>query len=44
MPVGATVREGGSAEFSGAALAFNDKSTNQDACKGARVDLHYAAS
>jgi hypothetical protein len=34
-----------SGSFSGATLAFNDKpSTNQDACKGATVNLHYVAS
>jgi hypothetical protein len=35
--------DGGSAEFSGARIGFNDKSTNQDACKGATVELHYVA-
>jgi hypothetical protein len=34
-----------SGAFSGATLAFNDKPlTNQDACKGATVNLHYVAS
>lgn len=44
MPVGTTLDAGESATFAGATLGFNDKSTNQDACKGARVDLHYVAS
>ncbi|WP_143230026.1 hypothetical protein [Actinophytocola xanthii] len=44
MPVGKTLKAGETAEFSGAALGFTDKSTNQDACKGARVDLRYTAS
>jgi hypothetical protein len=36
---------GGVAHFSGASLAFNDKSaTNQDGCKGATVNLAYAVS
>jgi hypothetical protein len=33
-----------SGTFSGATLAFNNKATNQDACKGATVNLHYVAS
>lgn len=36
---------GGSANFTGATLAFNDKpSTNQDGCKGATVNLAYTAN
>ncbi len=33
-----------SSEFSGATLKFFDKTTNQNACKGATVHLAYAAS
>jgi hypothetical protein len=33
-----------SGTFSGATLGFNNKLTNQDACKGATVHLHYVAS
>ena len=36
--------KGASASFSGAQLAFNNKTTNQDACKGATVNLAYAVS
>lgn len=32
------------ATFSGATLGFNNKTTNQDACKGATVNLSYAVS
>lgn len=38
------VAAGAEATFSGATLAFNNKTTNQDACKGATVNLSYAAS
>ena len=34
---------GGSTAFAGASIGFNDKSTNQDACKGAAVTVHYLA-
>ena len=44
MPVGAELGTNVSAPFSGATLAFNDKPTNQDGCKGATVQLAYAAS
>ncbi len=36
--------KGASTTFSGAKLSFNNKTVNQDACKGAAVTLAYAAS
>ena len=46
MPVGVEVAAGtGKGAWTGATLAFNNKpTTNQDACKGATVNLSYAAS
>lgn len=44
MPVGRTLPPGGSADFSGALLGFNNKATNQDACQGALLGLQYVAS
>jgi len=46
MSVGAEVPTGnGKGSWTGATLAFNDKAaTNQDACKGATVNLAYAIS
>jgi hypothetical protein len=41
MPVNQTVPPAGSVEIGGAAIAFNDRATNQDACKGATVHLNY---
>jgi hypothetical protein len=42
MPVGQTLAAaGGSADFSGAFIGFNNTSTNQDACKSATVNLLY---
>jgi hypothetical protein len=35
---------GATAHFSGASLGFNDKTSNQDGCKGATVNLAYAVS
>jgi len=35
---------GGSTAFAGASIGFNDKSTNQDACKGATIQLLYTAN
>ena len=35
---------GGSTAFAGASIGFNDKSTNQDACKGATIPLLYTAN
>ncbi len=43
MPVGLVVAPGGSAPFAGALISFNDKSVDQDACKGATVTLTYAS-
>lgn len=44
MPVGRTLKPGESVAFSGASIGFNDKLTNQDACRGARVNLRYDGS
>jgi hypothetical protein len=44
MTVGSDLAPGASANFSGATLAFNDKATNQDQCKGAIVTITYTAS
>lgn len=45
MPVGDTLAaDGGSIPFAGAAIGFNDKSTNQDACQGATIELRYRTS
>ncbi|MBV9823558.1 MAG: hypothetical protein JO144_15100 [Actinobacteria bacterium] len=44
MSVGQDLAPGASATFTGATLAFNNKATNQDGCKGATVNLAYAAS
>lgn len=45
MAVGSDLAPGGSANFSGATLAFNDKpSASQDQCKGATVTITYTAS
>ncbi|MDQ0029204.1 hypothetical protein [Arthrobacter bambusae] len=45
MPVGHEVASGTGVDgWSGATIAFNDKAgTNQDACKGATVNLSYAS-
>ena len=44
MSVNAELAANDSATFSGATLAFNDKDSNQDGCKGATVQLAYTAS
>jgi hypothetical protein len=45
MPVGQPLAPyGGSTAFAGASIGFNDKSTNQDACQGARIELRYRTS
>ena len=44
MSVAQNVAAGGSANFTGATLAFNNKATNQDGCKGATVNLAYASN
>jgi hypothetical protein len=41
MPVNETVPPAGSVEFGGATIGFNNRATNQDACKGATVHLAY---
>lgn len=42
MDVGRTLAPGGgSTTFSGAAIRFNNKSSNQDACQGATIKLRY---
>jgi len=44
MPVGQTLGPETSAAFSGALIGFNNKSTNQDTCKGATISLLYTAN
>lgn len=44
MPVGQDVASGVTVTFTGATLKFSNKTTNQDGCKGATVNLAYAAS
>jgi hypothetical protein len=45
MTVGHEVAAGsGQDSWSGATIQFKDKATNQDACKGVTVNLHYAIS
>lgn len=45
MPVGIEVPVGAAVgAWTGATLAFNDTATNQDACKGATVNLAYVAA
>lgn len=45
MSVGAEIASGNAeGAWTGATLAFNNKPTNQDACKGAVVHLAYSAS
>jgi hypothetical protein len=42
--LGQDVASGATIPFSGTTLKFNNKASNQDACKGATVNLHYAVS
>ena len=44
MLVGKDLAMNAQAGFTGASLKFNNKTTNQDGCKGATVNLAYAAS
>ena len=44
MLIGKDIAAGATESFSGATLQFNNKATNQDGCKGATVNLAYAAS
>jgi hypothetical protein len=44
MAIGQDIASGGTVKFSGATIQFNNKGTNQDGCKGATVNLGYAAS
>lgn len=44
MTVGKDLVSGEIFTFTGATIKFNDKGTNQDGCKGAKVNLAYAAS
>jgi hypothetical protein len=44
MAIGKDVAAGASTSFSGATIQFNNKASNQDGCKGATVNLAYAAS
>jgi hypothetical protein len=41
MNIGATLAPGGSTTFSGASIGFSNGPANQDACKGATVNLTY---
>lgn len=41
MAVGRALDPGGATGFAGASIGFNDKSVNQDACKGATISLQY---
>jgi hypothetical protein len=44
MWVGRSLGPGGSTAYEGALLSFGNKSINQDACKGATVELLYTAN
>jgi hypothetical protein len=44
MTVGQDLDAGEAATFTGATIAFLNKATNQDACKGATVNLLYTAA
>jgi len=44
MPVGRNLGPGGSTGFAGASIGFDNKKTNQDACKGAAIHLLYTAN
>ncbi len=44
MAVGSDLATSATASFTGASLKFNNKTTNQDGCKGATVNMAYAAS
>jgi hypothetical protein len=41
MTVGQTLGPGVSTTFAGASIGFSNKSSNQDACKRATIDLRY---
>lgn len=44
MQLGRTLGPGGSTPFAGASIGFSNKSTNQDVCKGATIQLLYTAN
>jgi hypothetical protein len=44
MTIGSDIASGATANFTGATIKFNNKAANQDACKGATVNLSYDAS
>lgn len=44
MTVATDIAAGANAPFTGATLGFNNKTTNQDGCKGATVVLGYTAA
>jgi LPXTG-motif cell wall-anchored protein len=44
MPVGRMLGPREATTFGGASIGFNDKSTNQDACKGATIHLRYVTA
>jgi hypothetical protein len=41
MPVGRNLGADATTSFAGASIGFNDRSVNQDACKGSTIHLHY---
>ncbi|NEA33840.1 hypothetical protein [Streptomyces sp. SID13031] len=43
-PVASDIAPGGFHTFTGATLKFNNKTTNQDGCKGATVNLAYVSN
>lgn len=44
MPVGQTLAPGQSVNFAGARIGFNNKASNQDACRRSVVNLQYVSS
>jgi hypothetical protein len=44
MPVGRTLGPGESTGFGGASIGFDNKETNQDACKGVAIHLLYTVN
>lgn len=44
MRVGRTLGPGGTTPFTGATIGFRNKTSNQDACKGATIHLLYTAN
>lgn len=44
MTIGKDIAAGATVPFTGATIQFNNKASNQDGCKGATVNLAYAAN